>query len=263
LAARPILIAQISDLHITRPDALAYGRVDSAPALLRTISTLNNLSPRPDLVVISGDITDSALPEEYAHATKLLGALQMPFVAILGNHDRRALFRETFPDPACGAPDCALNTVRCIDELDIFLIDSTVAGAWWTHRRLGDLTKRSMRPPRDLRSSFCIILRSTREFRIRKCGYSSRASGGISWTLFLRLRRNDPTPDLRPNFWAKRAALSSVTFSAYIPFCRGNLAMAINGRRNKPIGPGGSTRRLHQSPASTGFGGGETGSTRA
>jgi len=39
--------------------------------------------------------------------------------------------------------------------------------------------------------------------------------------------------------------------------------MAINGRRNKPIGPGGSTRRLHQSPAGTGFGGGEIGSTRA
>src|SRR5207244_87606 len=28
--------------------------------------------------------------------------------------------------------------------------------------------------------------------------------------------------------------------------CWGNPAMAINGRRNKPIGPGGSTRRLHQ-----------------
>src|SRR5262249_5717935 len=40
-------------------------------------------------------------------------------------------------------------------------------------------------------------------------------------------------------------------------------AMAINGRRNKPIGPGGSTRRLHQSPLrAAGFGGGETGSTR-
>ena len=25
--------------------------------------------------------------------------------------------------------------------------------------------------------------------------------------------------------------------------------MAINGRRNKPFGPGGSTRRLHQNPA--------------
>ena len=42
--------------------------------------------------------------------------------------------------------------------------------------------------------------------------------------------------------------LFSSTFSAYIDGCRGNPAMAINGRRNKPIGPGGSTRRLHQNP---------------
>lgn len=50
----------------------------------------------PDLVVISGDIANSALPEEYAHATKLLGALKVPFVAIPGNHDRRPLMRELF-----------------------------------------------------------------------------------------------------------------------------------------------------------------------
>ncbi len=45
--------------------------------------------------------------------------------------------------------------------------------------------------------------------------------------------------------------------------CRRKPDMAINGRCNKPFGPGGSTRRLHPSPASTGFGGGELGSTRA
>ena len=40
-------------------------------------------------------------------------------------------------------------------------------------------------------------------------------------------------------------------------------AMAINGRHNKPFGPGGSTRRLHHSPAGLDCGGGELGSTRA
>ena len=129
MASRTILIAQISDLHITPPGALAYGRVDTAAALLRTIGTLNGLSPRPDLVVISGDIADSAQPEEYAHATKLLGALQMPFAAIPGNHDRRAPMREAFPDSLYGNANCALNTVRRVEGLDIFLMDSTVAGA--------------------------------------------------------------------------------------------------------------------------------------
>src|SRR4051812_45486550 len=41
-------------------------------------------------------------------------------------------------------------------------------------------------------------------------------------------------------------ALFSSTFLAYItPAVPQGPAMAINGRRNKPIGPGGSTRRLH------------------
>ena len=41
-------------------------------------------------------------------------------------------------------------------------------------------------------------------------------------------------------------ALFSSTFAAYItPAVPQGPAMAINGRRNKPIGPGGSTRRLH------------------
>ena len=47
--------------------------------------------------------------------------------------------------------------------------------------------------------------------------------------------------------------------------CRRKPDMAINGHRNKPFGPGGSTRRLHPSPAKstgTGFGGAELGSTR-
>ena len=35
---------------------------------------------------------------------------------------------------------------------------------------------------------------------------------------------------------------------AYISGCRIRPTMAINGRRNKPIGPGGSTRRLHHMP---------------
>jgi len=50
-----------------------------------------------------------------------------------------------------------------------------------------------------------------------------------------------PARAARPPFYA----LFSATFRAYIENCRREPAMAINGRRNKPIGPGGSTRRLH------------------
>ena len=49
-----------------------------------------------------------------------------------------------------------------------------------------------------------------------------------------------------PSGEGKSPALFSLSLRPYIPRCRGNPAMAINGCRNKPIGPGGSTRRLHQ-----------------
>lgn len=129
MAARPVLIAQISDLHITPPGVLAYGRVDTAAALTRSIDTLNRLSPQPDLVVISGDIANSALPEEYERAKTLLEKLQMPFAAIPGNHDRRIPMRKALPDPGYRAPESAPNAVRRIGRLDILLIDSTVPGA--------------------------------------------------------------------------------------------------------------------------------------
>ena len=62
-------------------------------------------------------------------------------------------------------------------------------------------------------------------------------------------------------------SLSNPARNPYIPPCRSNPAMAINGHRNKPCGPGGSTRRLHPSPLNgphfAGCGGGEIGSTRA
>ncbi|HUL87750.1 MAG TPA: phosphodiesterase [Pseudolabrys sp.] len=129
MAARPVLIAQISDLHITPAGALAYGRVDTAAALTRAIDTINRMSPRPDLVVISGDIANSALPEEYERASSLLGDLQMPFAAIPGNHDRRIPMRRALPDPSYGAAESALNAMRSIGEVDVLLIDSTVPGA--------------------------------------------------------------------------------------------------------------------------------------
>jgi 3',5'-cyclic AMP phosphodiesterase CpdA len=87
------------------------------------------MSPRPDLVVISGDIANSALPEEYERASSLLGDLQMPFAAIPGNHDRRIPMRRALPDPSYGAAESALNAMRSIGEVDVLLIDSTVPGA--------------------------------------------------------------------------------------------------------------------------------------
>jgi 3',5'-cyclic AMP phosphodiesterase CpdA len=123
-----ILIAQISDLHIKGPEALAYGRADTAAALARCIVELNRLVPRPQLVVISGDLVDTPTQEEYAHLQELLAPLELPIAAVPGNHDDRTLFRAALPAQPYAQPTGALDFALAVGPLDIVLIDSSVPG---------------------------------------------------------------------------------------------------------------------------------------
>jgi 3',5'-cyclic AMP phosphodiesterase CpdA len=126
--SQPILIAQISDLHIKPPGALAYGRVDTAKAFERCVAALNEFRPRPDLVVISGDLVDTPTAVEYDHLQRLLAPLQLPFIGIPGNHDSRELMRTAFPGQSYAAASGALNQTRDVAGLQIILLDSSVPG---------------------------------------------------------------------------------------------------------------------------------------
>jgi 3',5'-cyclic AMP phosphodiesterase CpdA len=128
MSAKPVLIGQISDLHIKPPGALAYGRVDTASALERCVAALNAFTPKPDLVVISGDLADTPTAEEYEYLKRLLAPLKLPFVGIPGNHDSRELMRAAFPRAAYAFPTGALNQSVEIGGLDLVLLDSSVPG---------------------------------------------------------------------------------------------------------------------------------------
>lgn len=95
-----MLLAQISDLHIKRPGALAYRRVDTAAALGRCVARLNALAPRPDAVVITGDLVDHGSVDEYRYLKTLLEPLAMPYYLLVGNHDERGALREVFGEHA-------------------------------------------------------------------------------------------------------------------------------------------------------------------
>jgi 3',5'-cyclic-AMP phosphodiesterase len=128
MSSKPILIAQISDLHIKAPGALAYGRVDIADALRRCIAALNEFRPRPDLVVISGDLADTPTAEEYEHLKRLLAPLELAMIGLPGNHDSRQLMRAAFPEQPYAASSGALNQTRSVAGLEVILLDSSVPG---------------------------------------------------------------------------------------------------------------------------------------
>jgi len=101
-----MLIAQISDTHIKPEGQIAFDRVDTAALLARAVAHVNALQPRPDLVLVTGDLVDAGAPAEYARLKTLLVPLQMPFYLIPGNHDARDPLRAAFADhrylPATG-----------------------------------------------------------------------------------------------------------------------------------------------------------------
>jgi 3',5'-cyclic-AMP phosphodiesterase len=125
---KPVCIAQISDLHIKRPGALAYGRVDTAKALERCVAALNGFTPAPDFVVISGDLADTPTVEEYDHLKRLLAPLKLPFASIPGNHDSREMIRAAFPASNYAQSSGPLDQRIEIACLDLLLLDSTVPG---------------------------------------------------------------------------------------------------------------------------------------
>jgi Icc-related predicted phosphoesterase len=85
----PTIVVQVSDLHL-REGADGVG---PAERLERALAQISALQPRPDAVLVSGDIVDVPSRAAYEQARELLGSLGLPIHAIPGNHDSRDMLR--------------------------------------------------------------------------------------------------------------------------------------------------------------------------
>jgi Icc protein len=93
-----VLIAQITDTHISTPDSVSDRLFRTPEHLERAVAHLNRLAPRPDVVLITGDLVEHGEPEEYARLRGLLDPLSMPCYVIPGNHDSREHLARAFAD---------------------------------------------------------------------------------------------------------------------------------------------------------------------
>ncbi|WP_246797261.1 phosphodiesterase [Burkholderia perseverans] len=123
-----MLLAQISDLHIKRPGALAYRRVDTAASLARTVARLNALVPRPDAVLITGDLTDFGHDDEYQHLKRLLAPLEIPYYLLIGNHDERGALRRVFAERAELQTGEFVQYALDLGPLRVIALDSQITG---------------------------------------------------------------------------------------------------------------------------------------
>ncbi len=92
-----MLIAQITDLHIgfdrDNPHELNVRRLNMV------IDHLNEMTPRPDLVIVSGDMVENGDDKRaYRHMEALVKRWQGPLLWAVGNHDSRAGLLEVLPE---------------------------------------------------------------------------------------------------------------------------------------------------------------------
>lgn len=95
-----MLVCQISDLHITAGGRLASGVVDTAAMFRACVAQVLAQPLRPDVVLLTGDLVDLGVAEEYRLLRDLLAPLTMPVHLIPGNHDDREVLRAVFADHA-------------------------------------------------------------------------------------------------------------------------------------------------------------------
>ncbi len=120
-------IVQLSDLHLRAPGKRLYRQIDTAGALAQAIARINALTPRPDLVVLSGDLVNAGDDAEYAHLRALLAGLAVPYATMPGNHDDRDRLRAAFPEQPWAAGALAQQRREC-DAGDLLLVDTLVPG---------------------------------------------------------------------------------------------------------------------------------------
>ncbi|MEO8714406.1 MAG: phosphodiesterase [Acetobacteraceae bacterium] len=85
-----MLIAQLTDLHV-RPIGMAANRVVETNMLSeRAFRAVMARTPLPDVILLTGDLTETGSAAEYAVVAGMLARyVSVPVFAIPGNHDRR------------------------------------------------------------------------------------------------------------------------------------------------------------------------------
>jgi 3',5'-cyclic AMP phosphodiesterase CpdA len=120
-----MLIAQMTDIHIGfAPDEKPeeFNRLRFRATLARILDSPN----RPDMLVLSGDITDHGDRESYERTAELLAACPFPIWPMCGNHDLRGELLHAFPQVQ--ADDGYLQYVIEQDGLRIVLLDTLEEG---------------------------------------------------------------------------------------------------------------------------------------
>lgn len=118
-----LLIAQLSDLHVTQPgDPIGGGNRER---LEEALDTILDFGRKPDLIVVTGDIAEQGDIESYRMFIDVMTQATLPWTATFGNHDRNEAFFASLAE----APDCGFRAgrVHIFEDWALVLADTSAA----------------------------------------------------------------------------------------------------------------------------------------
>lgn len=132
LATRPPpthVLAHLSDLHLLAGQRLLLGHVDTVGQFAQALARVEQCGDAIDVLVLSGDLTDTADPEAYRLllqlATPVAERLGAELVMTGGNHDERRPLAQVLYGIDSDAPQDRVTMVRGLRVVDV---DTAVPG---------------------------------------------------------------------------------------------------------------------------------------
>lgn len=116
-----VLIAQMTDIHIGFDPTTGEDEVNFV-RFKRALDHLLAQTVQPDLLILSGDISDSGDPGCYERLKAALSACPFPVYPLVGNHDLRGPLLEAFRD--CPSEDGFVQYAINCQDLRILCLDT-------------------------------------------------------------------------------------------------------------------------------------------
>lgn len=121
--ASPLLVAQITDTHLLAASEGTLLGVPTTESFAAILGRIQSLARQPDLLLMTGDLSQDETPASYARLAAAVGALGIPTYWLPGNHDRPELMEEILCEPPISTAK-----VLQVGAWQLILLDSSVPG---------------------------------------------------------------------------------------------------------------------------------------
>lgn len=118
------LVLQLTDTHLFADEEALMAGMQTVKSFKTVIEQVSNLSPRPDLVLLTGDLTQDETAASYQRLRDAIDALGIPAYAIPGNHDVPAVMT-----PILQGGQFATARSLQKQNWNLILLNSVISGA--------------------------------------------------------------------------------------------------------------------------------------